>query len=125
MSSEYNKSKGKDGLFSPSFPLLRTPAGARTLDTLIKSQVLYQLSYGCILFLFAGAKVQTFHEPTKLFPDFFHKKKKKGSKTEVPSLFLLYCDSFTCEISPFSDEQNGESCHHDADHRHQFDEDVE
>ena len=25
----------------------RTPAGARTLDTLIKSQVLYQLSYGC------------------------------------------------------------------------------
>ena len=27
-----------------------TPAGARTLDTLIKSQVLYQLSYGCITF---------------------------------------------------------------------------
>ena len=27
-----------------------TPAGARTLDTLIKSQVLYQLSYGCMLF---------------------------------------------------------------------------
>ena len=27
-----------------------TPAGARTLDTLIKSQVLYQLSYGCNLF---------------------------------------------------------------------------
>ena len=26
---------------------LCTPAGARTLDTLIKSQVLYQLSYGC------------------------------------------------------------------------------
>ena len=26
---------------------LSTPAGARTLDTLIKSQVLYQLSYGC------------------------------------------------------------------------------
>ena len=24
-----------------------TPAEARTLDTLIKSQVLYQLSYGC------------------------------------------------------------------------------
>ena len=29
---------------------LSTPAGARTLDTLIKSQVLYQLSYGCIKF---------------------------------------------------------------------------
>ena len=26
-----------------------TPAEARTLDTLIKSQVLYQLSYGCII----------------------------------------------------------------------------
>ncbi len=40
-----------------------TPAGARTLDTLIKSQVLYQLSYGCnillfktALFLFCGCK---------------------------------------------------------------------
>ena len=30
---------------------LCTPAGARTLDTLIKSQVLYQLSYGCISLL--------------------------------------------------------------------------
>ena len=30
--------------------LFCTPAGARTLDTLIKSQVLYQLSYGCIAF---------------------------------------------------------------------------
>ena len=31
-------------------PYCCTPAGARTLDTLIKSQVLYQLSYGCITF---------------------------------------------------------------------------
>ena len=31
--------------------LQRTPAGARTLDTLIKSQVLYQLSYGCNVFV--------------------------------------------------------------------------
>ena len=31
--------------------ILSTPAGARTLDTLIKSQVLYQLSYGCIIFI--------------------------------------------------------------------------
>ena len=28
-----------------------TPAGVRTLDTLIKSQVLYQLSYGCSSFV--------------------------------------------------------------------------
>ena len=40
-------------------PLFRTPAGARTLDTLIKSQVLYQLSYGCIL-LFCGCKGTNF-----------------------------------------------------------------
>ena len=37
-----------------------TPAEVRTLDTLIKSQVLYQLSYGCIVFLLAGAKVVIF-----------------------------------------------------------------
>ena len=56
-----------------------TPAGARTLDTLIKSQVLYQLSYGCIFF-FCGckgthffAKVHTFFETTKLFPEFLQK----------------------------------------------------
>ena len=34
-----------------------TPAGARTLDTLIKSQVLYQLSYGCIMFLLLHSAV--------------------------------------------------------------------
>ncbi len=33
--------------FRLAFFALSTPAGARTLDTLIKSQVLYQLSYGC------------------------------------------------------------------------------
>ena len=59
--------------WNPAF-LFCTPAGVRTLDTLIKSQVLYQLSYGCIRFLFAGAKVQTFSEPTKLFRDFFSEK---------------------------------------------------
>ena len=34
-----------------------TPAGGRTLDTLIKSQVLYQLSYGSIV---CGCKNTTF-----------------------------------------------------------------
>ena len=51
--------------------LLSTPAGARTLDTLIKSQVLYQLSYGCIVFVFAGAKVITLFHSAKLFDNFF------------------------------------------------------
>ena len=40
----------KVGIVSYQFCVLSTPAGARTLDTLIKSQVLYQLSYGCIIF---------------------------------------------------------------------------
>ena len=60
-----------------TFFRFRTPAEARTLDTLIKSQVLYQLSYGCIVFCFAGAKVLTIFESTKfrtyffcVFPDF-------------------------------------------------------
>ena len=39
-------------------PFLSTPSGIRTLDPLIKSQLLYQLSEECIpYFLFAGAKV--------------------------------------------------------------------
>ena len=51
-----------------------TPAGARTLDTLIKSQVLYQLSYGCIAFRLAGAKIRILFEVTKLFGIFLSKK---------------------------------------------------
>ena len=53
-----------------------TPAGARTLDTLIKSQVLYQLSYKRMPdFRIAGAKVRTFFETTKCLPVFFQKKR--------------------------------------------------
>ena len=52
--------------------LSRTPAGGRTLDTLIKSQVLYQLSYGSIV---SGRKIthffRSFHNFWQLFlPDF-------------------------------------------------------
>ena len=51
-----------------------TPAGARTLDTLIKSQVLYQLSYKRMPdFRIAGAKVRTFFDTTKCFSVFFQK----------------------------------------------------
>ena len=66
-----------------------TPAGARTLDTLIKSQVLYQLSYGCNVFCFAGAKVRSNFESTKLFRDFFRKKIEKGSFSDETSLFMV------------------------------------
>ena len=54
-----------------AFFVLCTPAGARTLDTLIKSQVLYQLSYGCILFQFAGAKVGIIFKLAKFLAIFF------------------------------------------------------
>ncbi len=39
-----NKKNTVPGRFVPKTVLLRAPSGARTLDTLIKSQVLYQLS---------------------------------------------------------------------------------
>ena len=66
--------KRKKQALKVCFLFLCTPAEARTLDTLIKSQVLYQLSYGCILFLKAGAKVLTFYDITKLFAEYFLKK---------------------------------------------------
>lgn len=49
-----------------SEPYLRTPSGTRTLDPLIKSQLLYQLSYEVIIlshtdkFRFAGANMQQY-----------------------------------------------------------------
>ena len=73
----------------PSF-LLRTPAGARTLDTLIKSQVLYQLSYGCIVFSFAGAKVRRFFVLTKFFRTFFHLSRRIPEKRGVGLLLDGY-----------------------------------
>ena len=43
-------------------PYFCIPGGARTLDPLIKSQLLYQLSYGYIPLLFASAKLQFFSD---------------------------------------------------------------
>ncbi len=41
---------------------LSTPAGVRTLDTLIKSQVLYQLSYGCMLEVYVMNFMKSCHK---------------------------------------------------------------
>ena len=41
------KQKSSRQFRSTAYLVFSTPAEARTLDTLIKSQVLYQLSYGC------------------------------------------------------------------------------
>ena len=70
-----NKKKERTTLLQLS--LFCTPAGVRTLDTLIKSQVLYQLSYKRIFSAIrhrsriAVAKVRTFHVTAKLFCVFF------------------------------------------------------
>ena len=45
-----------------------TPAGGRTLDTLIKSQVLYQLSYGSIV---SGRKITHFFLISDIFQKLF------------------------------------------------------
>ena len=53
------------------------PGGARTLDPLIKSQLLYQLSYG-VSFAFCGAKLILSFEIAKFFQTFFRKCAEKG-----------------------------------------------
>ena len=60
-----------------------TPAGARTLDTLIKSQVLYQLSYKRIAFQFCGCKGSNYFYNCQTFPHFFS---KKHNYHQYPSL---------------------------------------
>ncbi len=55
---------------------LRTPAGVRTLDPLIKSQMLYQLSYKRLCkcyFSNACAKVVVLSQTAKFLMDFFIK----------------------------------------------------
>ncbi len=48
------------------------PGEARTLDPLIKSQLLYQLSYGVIAcFRKCAAKLRWFFELCKFFENFF------------------------------------------------------
>ena len=51
-----------------------TPAGGRTLDTLIKSQVLYQLSYKRIVFSFCGCKGNDFYWFCQIFFTFLSEK---------------------------------------------------
>ena len=47
------------------------PGGTRTHDPLIKSQLLYQLSYGVNVCSIATAKVLLFSEPPTIFAIFF------------------------------------------------------
>ena len=50
------------------------PGGTRTHDPLIKSQLLYQLSYGVIARFNCGAKVLLFSKPPTILTVFFEKK---------------------------------------------------
>lgn len=53
--------------------LLCDPGEARTLDPMIKSHLLYQLSYGVNVLLISVAKVMSFFYPTKFSGYFFQK----------------------------------------------------
>ena len=73
-----------------------TPAGARTLDTLIKSQVLYQLSYGCNIFCssfraFSELRVQrygVFLNLPNFFETFFEKRQKNFENNSFTQYLL-------------------------------------
>ena len=54
--------------------MIGDPGGTRTHDPLIKSQLLYQLSYGVIVCSIATAKVLLFSELPTILAIFFEKK---------------------------------------------------
>ena len=68
----WKRKKSSD--FSKLLDYQSTPAGARTLDTLIKSQVLYQLSYGCIISDLRVQRYGVILNPPNFFETFFSKK---------------------------------------------------
>ena len=68
------KNRKRNRLSAAAFTPLCDPGGARTLDPLIKSQLLYQLSYGVIVCSIATAKVLLFSKPQTILADFFEKK---------------------------------------------------
>ena len=68
------KEKCGNLLLTNSLPHLQgDPGGTRTHDPLIKSQLLYQLSYGVIVCSIATAKVLLFSEPPTKLAIFFQK----------------------------------------------------
>ena len=74
----FSKEKCGNLLLTNSLPHLQgDPGGTRTHDPLIKSQLLYQLSYGVIARCNCGAKVLLFSEPPTKKAVFFQKKSPK------------------------------------------------
>ena len=63
--------KKQKGSATATVLLLCTPAGGRTLDTLIKSQVLYQLSYKRIIVVLRVQRYTLFFVPPNFSADFF------------------------------------------------------
>ena len=73
------------------------PGGARTLDPLIKSQLLYQLSYGVMMFIrfrIASAKLRQFLKPAKKICVFFKKSAFfvvfLGFSAPRPPIFVIF-----------------------------------
>ena len=67
------KTKNATTVSSSCIPNWSDPGGTRTHDPLIKSQLLYQLSYGVIVCSIATAKVLLFSEPPTILVIFFEK----------------------------------------------------
>ena len=93
-----NKKKG-DSKASFLSPFLSScdSGGIQTHNLLIRSQMLYSVELRNHRSLFAGAKVRTFFESTKLFGKFFKKKC-------VFTLILLFFELFTCLFDEFASE---------------------
>ena len=64
------------------------PGGTRTHDPLIKSQLLYQLSYGVIVCSIATAKVLLFSKPQTILEIFFEKNAFFRSKRLKMPIFV-------------------------------------
>ena len=96
MTLGYGQKKNATAFASHCVSNWSDPGGARTLDPLIKSQLLYQLSYGVIVCSIATAKVLLFSKPATILSDFFEKKCIIGA--------LANCSQsvFTCKTNIYT-----------------------
>ena len=66
------------------------PGGARTLDPLIKSQLLYQLSYGYIPLLFASAIIVQAESRSQIYLNYAEAKLIIALRVQSYNFFLIY-----------------------------------
>jgi hypothetical protein len=70
--------------------LLCDPGEARTLDPMIKSHLLYQLSYGVNVLLISVAKVMPFFYSTKFSGYFFQKKLSQECQHSIRQQHIFF-----------------------------------